>query len=220
MSVQVKICGLKTAVAVQAACDQRPANAGGADMVGFVFFKKSPRNVTPPIANALANLVPPGVIKVALTVDATDDDLTVITAGGNIDLLQLHGSETPERVAQVKGKFGLKVMKALPIASPEDLNAVYDYQQVADRLLFDAKPPSDADRPGGNAVAFDWGLLAGTDWSVPWLLAGGLTPGNVAEAIRIAGAPGVDVSSGVETAPGEKSADLIRDFLAAAKGAA
>jgi len=133
--------------------------------------------------------------------------------------LQLHGSETAERVAEVKEKFGLPVMKALAIASPDDVTGARAYETVADRLLFDAKPPKDADRPGGNAVAFDWGLLAGTDWSVPWLLAGGLTPGNVAEAIRTAGAPGVDVSSGVETAPGEKSADLIRDFLGAAKGA-
>ena len=211
----VKICGLKTAEAVQAACD--PVNAGGADMVGFVFFKKSPRNVQPPIANALAALVPPGVIKTALTVDATDDELAVITAGGNIDLLQLHGSETAARGAEVKEKFGLPVMKALAIASPDDVTGARAYEAVADRLLFDAKPPKDADRPGGNAVAFDWGLLAGTDWSVPWLLAGGLTPGNVAEAIRTAGAPGVDVSSGVETAPGEKSADLIRDFLMSAK---
>ena len=209
--VQVKICGLKTADAVDAA-----VNAGG-DMVGFVFFKKSPRHVTPAIAGGLAARVPVGVLKVGLTVDATDDELAAITGNGAVDILQLHGSETPERAAEVRRKFGLPVMKALPIAAPDDVAAARAYEGVADRLLFDAKPPKDADRPGGNALAFDWGLLAGTRWNLPWLLAGGLTPDNVQAAIRVSGTPGVDVSSGVETAPGVKDAGLIDAFITATK---
>lgn len=211
--VEVKICGLRTADAVDAAV------AAGADLVGFVFFKKTPRYVTPAVAGGLAGRVPQGVLKVGLTVDATDDELAAITGNGAVDILQLHGAEPPERVAQVRAKFGLPVMKALAIANPADVASARVYEGVADRLLFDAKPPAGADRPGGNAVAFDWGLMAGTDWAVPWLLAGGLTPDNVAEAIRISGAPGVDVSSGVESAPGVKDTDRIRAFLAAAKGA-
>lgn len=208
----VKICGLKTAEAVDTAV------RAGADMAGFVFFQKSPRHVTPAIANALAARVPAGIVKTALTVDATDEALIVITAAGAIDLLQLHGTETPERVREVKARFGLPVMKALPIAGPDDVAAARAFDGVADRLLFDAKPPKDATRPGGNALAFDWGLLKGTSWTVPWLLAGGLTPENVAEAIRAADAPGVDVSSGVESAPGVKDPDKIRAFIAAARG--
>ena len=153
------------------------------------------------------------------SVDATNDELAAITGNGAVDVLQLHGSETPERVAEVRRRFGLPVMKALPIAGPGDVEAARTYEGVADRLLFDAKPPSGAERPGGNALAFDWGLLAGTRWNVPWLLAGGLTADNVAAAIRVSGAPGVDVSSGVETAPGQKDAALIAAFVKAAKEA-
>lgn len=209
--VQVKICGLKTAEAVDAAV------TAGADLVGFVFFKKTPRYVTPAVAGGLAMRVPVGVLKVGLTVDATDDEFAAITGNGAVDILQLHGSESPERVAEVGRRFALPVMKALPIAAPEDVEAARVYEGVADRLLFDAKPPKDADRPGGNALAFDWGLLAGTRWNVPWLLAGGLTADNVQAAIRLSGAPGVDVSSGVETAPGVKDAVLIAAFIKAAK---
>ncbi|MEQ8804920.1 MAG: phosphoribosylanthranilate isomerase [Rhodospirillales bacterium] len=209
--VQVKICGLKTAEAVDAAVN------AGADMVGFVFFKKTPRYVTPAVAGGLAMRVPVGVLKVGLTVDATNDELAAITGNGAVDILQLHGSETPERAAEVRRKFGLPVMKALPIAGPGDVEAARAYEGVADRLLFDAKPPSGAERPGGNALAFDWGLLAGTRWNVPWLLAGGLSADNVQAAIRVSGAPGVDVSSGVETAPGVKDAGLIAAFIKAAK---
>ncbi|MEQ9560221.1 MAG: phosphoribosylanthranilate isomerase [Rhodospirillales bacterium] len=209
--VQVKICGLKTAEAVDAAV------TAGADLVGFVFFKKTPRYVTPAIAGGLAARVPVGVLKVGLTVDATNDELAAITGNGAVDVLQLHGSETPERIAEVRRRFGLPVMKALPIAGPGDVEAARTYEGVADRLLFDAKPPKDAERPGGNALAFDWGLLAGTRWNVPWLLAGGLTADNVAAAIRVSGAPGVDVSSGVETAPGVKDVGLIGAFIRAAK---
>jgi len=207
----VKICGLKTAEAVDAAV------AAGADLVGFVFFKKTPRYVTPAVAGGLAGRVPAGVLKVGLTVDAADDEFAAITGNGAVDILQLHGSETPERVAEVGRRFGLPVMKALPIAAPKDVEDARVYEGVADRLLFDAKPPSGADRPGGNALAFDWGLLAGTRWNVPWLLAGGLTPDNVQAAIRLSGAPGVDVSSGVESAPGVKDAALIAAFIKAAK---
>ncbi|PIW28077.1 MAG: phosphoribosylanthranilate isomerase [Rhodospirillales bacterium CG15_BIG_FIL_POST_REV_8_21_14_020_66_15] len=207
----VKICGLKTVDAVEAAVD------AGADLVGFVFFKKTPRYVTPPVASGLAGHVPADVIKTGLTVDATDDELAVIVASGAVDLLQLHGTETPERVAEVRRKFALPVMKALPIARPEDVEAARAFEAVADRLLFDAKPPAGAERPGGNALAFDWGLLAGTRWNVPWLLAGGLTPENVQAAVRLSGAPGVDVSSGVESAPGVKDIGLIRAFVQAAK---
>jgi phosphoribosylanthranilate isomerase len=213
--VQVKICGLKTVEAVEAAVD--PGNGAGADLIGFVFFKKTPRYVTPPVASGLAGHVPSDVIKTGLVVDASDDELAVITASGAVDMLQLHGHETPERVAQVRAKFGLPVMKALPIAEPGDVNAARAYEAVADRLLFDAKPPKDAERPGGNALAFDWGLLAGTRWNVPWLLAGGLTADNVQAAIRVSGAPGVDVSSGVERAPGDKDPELIRAFIKAAR---
>lgn len=209
--VQVKICGLKTAEAIDAAV------TAGADLVGFVFFKKTPRYVTPAVAGGLAGRVPVGVLKVGLTVDATDDEFAAITGNGAVDILQLHGSETPERVAEVRRSFALPVMKALPIAAPKDVEGARVYEGVADRLLFDAKPPKDADRPGGNALAFDWGLLAGTRWNVPWLLAGGLTADNVQAAIRLSGAPGVDVSSGVETAPGVKDAGLIEAFITAAK---
>ena len=195
------------------------AVTAGADLVGLVFFKKTPRYVTPAVAGGLAGRVPVGVLKVGLTVDATNDELAAITGNGAVDVLQLHGSETPERVAEVRRRFGLPVMKALPIAGPGDVEAARTYEGVADRLLFDAKPPSGAERPGGNALAFDWGLLAGTRWNVPWLLAGGLTADNVAAAIRVSGAPGVDVSSGVETAPGQKDAALIAAFVKAAKEA-
>lgn len=209
--VQVKICGLKTAEAMDAAV------TAGADLVGFVFFKKSPRHVTPAIAGGLARRVPVGVLKVGLTVDATDDELAAITGNGAVDVLQLHGHETPARAAEIRHRFGLPVMKALPVAGPADIAAARAYEGVVDRLLFDAKPPSGAERPGGNALAFDWGLLAGTRWNLPWLLAGGLTPDNVQAAIRVSGAPGVDVSSGVETAPGVKSTELIDAFIKAAK---
>ncbi|MEK9672193.1 MAG: phosphoribosylanthranilate isomerase [Rhodospirillaceae bacterium] len=210
--VQVKICGLNTADAVAAAV------GAGADLVGFVFFEKSPRYVSPSTAAALGVAVPKDVLKVGLVVDASDADLDAVAMWGPVDMVQLHGSETPERVVEVKTRFKVPVMKALPIASAADVQAARAFEGVVDRLLFDAKPPADATRPGGNALAFDWGLLAGTAWSCPWLLAGGLTPENVTRAIRISGAPGVDVSSGVEDAPGVKNVDTIRDFIRAAKG--
>lgn len=204
---QVKICGLREAAHVAAAVE------AGARYLGFVFFPKSPRAILPAQAAALAADVPPGVARVGLFVDPGDALLEATLAGAPLDLIQLHGAESPARVSQIKARFGLPVMKAVGIAGPEDLDALWDYALVADMLLVDAKPPKDAVLPGGNGLAFDWRLLVGRKWLKPWLLAGGLTPANVAEAIRLTGAPGVDVSSGVETAPGVKDAALIRDFI-------
>lgn len=211
MSVIVKICGLKTPEAVDVALEN------GADMVGFVFFERTPRFVGIDNAARLCDRAGDRVTRVGLLVDAGDDDITAILSSVSLDLLQLHGSETPERVGQVKARFGLPVMKACAISAPDDIATGRTYEGVADHLLFDAKPPKDADRPGGNALAFDWHLLAGETWACPWLLAGGLDAENVAEAIRISGAPGVDVSSGVEDAPGEKNVQKIAAFLQAAK---
>ena len=209
---QVKICGLNELAHVQTAIDS------GACYLGFVFFPKSPRSVTPQKAAELMQEVPAGIAKVGLFVNPEDDLLLSTLAVAPLDVIQLHGSETPERVAEVKALTNLPVMKAVGIASPEDLPALLDYGLVADMLLVDAKAPKDADLPGGNGLAFDWRLLVGRKWLRPWLLAGGLTPDNVAEAIRLTGASGVDVSSGVETAPGHKDADKIRAFVRAADG--
>lgn len=209
--VAVKICGLRTAADVAAAAQ------AGARYVGLVFFPKSPRNVTVDEAAALAAEVPPGIAKVALVVDADDALLDEITTNVAIDVLQLHGKETPERVAQIKARTGLPVMKAIGIADRDDLQKITDYGRVADMLLVDAKPPKTADLPGGNGLAFDWRLLAGRKWAVPWMLAGGLTPENVQEAIRLTGARQVDVSSGVESAPGAKDPDRMAEFVKAAQ---
>lgn len=210
MSVIVKICGLKEAEHVDAAVK------AGAGLTGFVFFERSPRNVSIAEAKMLTARVPAGVRKVALSVDADDDVLRAIIDGAGVDTLQLHGSETVERVRQVRENFGLPVIKAVPISTLEDVEAARNYEAHADMLLFDAKPPKDATRPGGNAESFDWTLLQGAGFRVPWLLAGGLTPENVAEAVRISGAPMADVSSGVEDAPGRKNTRKIHDFIAAA----
>ncbi len=213
MDIRVKICGLKepahVAVAVEA----------GATYLGFVFFAKSPRHLDIAAAARLASGVPPGVAKVALTVNATDAELDAITDAVPLDMLQLHGAESLERVAEIRARYGLPVMKAVGIADEADVPALQIYGRVADQLLVDAKPPKDAPLPGGNGLSFDWRLVARKYWPCPWMLAGGLTPENVAEAIRLTGARQVDVSSGVESAPGVKDADLIRAFIAAAKGA-
>jgi phosphoribosylanthranilate isomerase len=212
MPIEVKICGLNTRSAVAAAV------SGGARYVGFVFFRRSPRYVDPAYASSLAATVPNGVLRVGLVVDAVDTTLREILARVPLDMLQLHGSESPLRVAEVRERFGLPIMKAIAIAEEADLAAVADYVGVSDQLLFDARPASDATRPGGNALSFDWRLLCGRSWPVPWLLAGGLDADNLAEAVRFSGARAVDVSSGVEDAPGRKSVDKIRKFLAAAAG--
>ena len=210
--LRVKICGLTTADQVAAVA------SAGAAYAGFVFFAKSPRNLTLDRARALALTAPPGLAKVALVVDADDAALDAILAQVPLDMLQLHGHETPARVAAIKARHGLPVMKAVGVADASDLAQIAEYEAVADQILLDAKPPRTADLPGGNGLAFDWRLIAGRVWARPWMLAGGLTAANVAEAARLTGARQVDVSSGVESAPGIKDPGLIRDFVAAAKG--
>lgn len=207
MKFEAKICGLKSKDAVAAAV------GAGATSVGFVFFERSPRNVTLAEVRDLIVDVPKSIRRVGLVVDTDDAFLAEIADGGFLDMIQLHGQECPARVAEVRERFGLPVMKAIAIEGPEDLENARSYEGVADRLMFDAKPPKDATRPGGNAVAFDWDLLRGITWQKPWVLAGGLTPENVADAVRISGASAVDVSSGVEDAPGVKSLSKIKVFL-------
>ena len=209
--VAVKICGLTGPQDVVAAAD------AGARYVGFVFFPKSPRNVSVQQAKALAAEVPFGVAKVALTVNADDALLDEITQNVAIDILQLHGSESVARVAQIKARTGLPVMNAIGISDADDLQKIVDYGRVAAMLLVDAKPPKNADLPGGNGLAFDWRLLAGRKWAVPWMLAGGLTPDNVQQAIQLTGARQVDVSSGVESAPGVKDPAKVAAFVSAAQ---
>lgn len=210
MAVSAKICGLKTPDTVAAAVEH------GADFIGFNFFRKSPRYVEPGAAAALGRVVPASVLKTGLLVDDDDARIAAILAACPLDLLQLHGSETPERVAEIKAKFGLPVMKVIKVRDAGDIARAADYETVADRLLFDAQPPADMKNalPGGNAVSFDWNLLQGFRSALPWMLSGGLTPGNLAEAVRRSGAPAVDVASGVEDRPGEKSVSKINDFLA------
>lgn len=207
--VSVKICGLTEPD------DVRAASEAGARYAGFVFFEKSPRNVSCSQARGLAIEAPPGLLKVGLTVNATDADLDAILDEVPLDMLQLHGAESPQRVSDVKARYGLPVMKAVGVADPEDLEMLDVYAQVADQILVDAKPPKGADLPGGNGLSFDWTLLSGRQWSVPWMLAGGLTPLNAAEAIAKTGATQLDVSSGVESAPGVKDAALIAAFVQA-----
>jgi len=206
-NTRVKICGLTEARHVDAA-----ARAGAA-YVGFVFFEKSPRNISPQAAAALAIGAPAGLAKVALTVNASDEHLDRITGHVPLDMLQLHGDETPERVAEVRARYGLPVMKVIGVSGPDDIATIDVFSRVADQIMVDAKAPMGAVRPGGNGAAFDWQLVAGRRWSVPWMLAGGLTSDNVAEAIRLTGVSQVDVSSGVETAPGRKDTDLITRFI-------
>ena len=209
----VKICGIKDADAMHAAAE------AGADLLGFVFFPPSPRAVTPAEAAALSATVTGGPLRVGLFVDPTDEALAATLAAIPLDILQLHGEETPERCSAIRARFGRPVMKALGIATPADLDALAAYAPAVDRFLLDAKAPPGAPLPGGNAAPFDWTLTAGRAIPRPWLLAGGLTPQNVAEAIRVAGAPGVDVSSGVEKARGVKDPGLIAAFVAAARQA-
>ncbi len=209
----VKICGINDVAAMRAAAEAQ------ADLVGFVFFPPSPRAVTPALAATLSAEAAGGPRRVGLFVDATDAAIAEVLAALPLDLLQLHGEETPARCAAIRARFSLPVMKALGIASRADLAQIGAYAPVVDRFLLDAKAPPGAALPGGNAAPFDWTLTAHLPVPRPWLLAGGLTPGNVAEAIRVSGAPGVDVSSGVERARGVKDTGLVAAFAIAARAA-
>lgn len=211
MSVAVKICGLSTAEGVAA------ASRNGARFLGFVFYPPSRRDVTPELAGALCAMAPAGVTRVGLFVDADDATLAAALARAPLDLLQLHGSESPERVGAVKRRFGKPVMKAVPVAAEADLAAARRYFGIADWLLFDAKPPKDATVPGGNGLVFDWELLGGRRWPLPWMLSGGLSPDNIGDAVHITHATALDVSSGVEREPGVKDPDKIAAFLARAR---
>lgn len=208
--IRVKICGLTSVSAVEQSV------AAGAAYLGFCFFPPSPRAIDPEQAAEVIGAVPAGIMKVALVVDPDDAMISWITALP-IDMIQLHGSESPERVAEIKANSGLPVMKAIGIRDAEDLPAIATYGRVADQLLIDAKPPKNSELPGGNGVRFDWKLIANRRWPVPWMLAGGLTPDNVAEGLRLTGAKQVDVASGVESAPGVKDSDKVRAFVHAAK---
>ena len=214
MSVLIKICGLSTPDALDAALD------AGADMVGFVFFEPSPRHLGLGAARTLGERVRGRAKKVALTVDASDDELARLIEALAPDLLQLHGRETPERVLVVRTRFGLPVMKALPIARREDLAPIRIYDKLVDRILFDARAPREATRPGGLGQPFDWHLLENLDQNLSFMLSGGLDAANAAEALEITRAPAVDVSSGVERAPGVKDPDKIRVFIRAVRAAA
>jgi phosphoribosylanthranilate isomerase len=213
MAPDIKICGLKTQEALAAALD------GGASHVGFIFFPKSPRNLMPAEAGLLRTAARGRAKVVAVTVDAGDDALDAIVAAVAPDMLQLHGREDPARVAAVKARYGLPAMKALAVSTAGDLDRATPFLGIADRFLFDAKPPSGSDLPGGNGVSFDWTVLAGLDPRIDYMLSGGLNAANVGEAIRIAAPRGLDVSSGVERAPGVKDLDLIAGFFAAVRRA-
>jgi phosphoribosylanthranilate isomerase len=212
MSVATKICGLSTEAAVTTAV------AGGAAYLGFVFYPPSPRAVTAEKAARLCAAVPPGIGRVGLFVDAEDEAIAAVLAEAPIEIMQFHGGESPERVADAKTRFGRPVMKAIAIAGPEDVLAAARYEEVADLLLFDAKPPRRPDAlPGGNGLAFDWALIAGRSWSRPWMLSGGLTPELLPDAVRISGAAAVDVSSGVESRLGVKDLNKVHAFLRVAR---
>jgi len=210
MAVQVKICGLTRPQDLDAVVAARAAYAG------FVFFAKSPRALSPAQARALTLAAPPGLARIGLFVDAADALIDAVLAEAPLDMLQLHGHESPKRLVDLRARHGLPIIKAVGVAGAEDLPALSTYGRVADMLLVDAKPPRDAVLPGGNGLSFDWRLIAGRRWPVPWMLAGGLDAGNVADAIALTGARQVDVSSGVESAPGVKDPAKIAAFCAAA----
>jgi len=214
MNASVKICGLSTAETLDAALD------AGADFVGFVHFPRSPRHVGLEQGSRLSALAKGRALRVALVVDASDDELDKIVSALDPDILQLHGGETPQHVAAIRSRFGRPVMKAVGIGSVEDLDRIDAYGDAADYLLLDAKPPQNAATlPGGNGIPFDWRLLAGLDPGRSFMLSGGLHPGNVAAAIGLTGAKAVDVSSGVESRPGEKDPTKIEAFIKAARAA-
>lgn len=209
--VRVKICGLRTLSDVAAVA------AAGAAYCGFMFFPPSPRHLTIDQARPLALAAPPGLAKVAVVVNADDATLDAITEALPLDMLQLHGHETPDRVAEIRARYGLPVMKVVGVADEGDLAALMDYSMVADQLLVETKAAKDALLPGGNGIPFDWRLVAQRRWLRPWMLAGGLTPENVAAAVRLTNARQVDVSSGVERAPGVKDHARIAAFIAATR---
>lgn len=218
MTCEVKICGVKTQDAVDAAVEHE------VDYLGFNFYPPSPRFVAPKAAAKLVETVPELVVKVGLVVDPTDQMLEVITGAMPLDLIQLHGKESPDRVQEINEKFEIPVAKAIPIASAADFDLAADYEDLVDLLLFDRKPPAqlasgEKPLPGGNGMTFDWNLVAGRDFASAWMLSGGLTPQNVVQAIKMTNAEAVDVSSGVETKPGEKDPDLIAAFLDIVHGA-
>jgi phosphoribosylanthranilate isomerase len=211
MPLFTKICGLTDAAAVEAAVTH------GADMVGFVFYPRSPRNVSAEQAETLLSEVPSGIDRVGLFVDPETDFLDQILAKARLDLLQLHGDETPERCRAISVYFGLPIIKAIKVSTKADLKAAKDYEDTVDWLMFDARPAADGALPGGNGKAFDWTILKGAEFKRPWLLAGGLTPDNLSQAVQQSGARAVDVSSGVESTPGKKDPAKIRAFLDAAR---
>ena len=207
MSIRCKLCGLTTLDDISAAV------RADASYIGFVFFLGSPRNLEIQAANLLLEATPKHVTKVGLVVDADNDFLDKLTSSVSLDMLQLHGDESFQRVAEVKARYGLSVMKAVGISNLRDVQDAHQFGEVADQLLLDAKPNSVSDLPGGNGISFDWNLLAGSSWKVPWMLAGGLNPNNVASAVKLSGARQVDVSSGIETAPGKNNAELMSEFV-------
>lgn len=211
-SIKIKFCGMNSPEAVRAAAQT------GADYLGFIFVPRSPRYVTPEAAAALLKDVPAAIHKVAVTVNATDEEIDAITACGKWDFVQLHGHETPQRVEEIRQRTGLRIIKALPVAGPEDVRKAEDYFAVADALLFDTKPQP-GEMTGGTGRSFDWSLVAGRVWPLPWFVSGGLSPENAGEALRISGAPAVDVSSGIESAPGVKDPEKIRRFAVSVRAA-
>ncbi|TPJ45033.1 phosphoribosylanthranilate isomerase [Mesorhizobium sp. B2-5-13] len=213
MALDIKICGLKTDQAMAAAL------AGGASHVGFIFFPKSPRYVEPTEAGRLREAARGKALAVVVTVDASDAVLDEIVEKMQPDMLQLHGSETPERVTELKARHGLPVMKALPLSEAADLDRIRSFIGVADRFLFDAKPPKGSELPGGNGVAFDWRILAGLDAGIDYMLSGGLNAANIGDALRLANPPAIDISSGVESVPGVKDPALIEQFFRAVRAA-
>ncbi|AZO26660.1 MULTISPECIES: phosphoribosylanthranilate isomerase [Mesorhizobium] len=213
MTLDIKICGLKTDAAMAAAL------AGGASHVGFIFFARSPRYIEPVDAGRLRRAAIGKAKAVAVTVDADDAFLDEIVAGMRPDMLQLHGAETSERVAELKARYGLPVMKVLSVSEAADLDRLKPYIGIADRFMFDAKPPKGSQLPGGNGVAFDWRILAGLDAGLDYMLSGGLNAANVGDALRLANPPGIDISSGVESAPGVKDPALIEQFFRAVRAA-
>jgi phosphoribosylanthranilate isomerase len=212
--IDAKICGITDERALRTACE------AGASFVGFNFFPPSPRAVSPDQAAEFAAMMPAHVQKVGLFVDPSDEEIEVVLAKASLDLIQLHGSETVPRCQLIKNRFAIKLVKTIKIAGRDDFAQAEDFTEVADILLFDAKPPTDLKDalPGGNGLTFDWNLLRNRDWPIPWMLAGGLDAENVCNAVRLSQAPIVDVSSGVESAPGKKDPAKIKAFLDALKG--